>query len=138
MAIEEPAAGTVALPRMCRDRSADWLAYYHSVRVNEVAGLLTDAVIDEHGANPTGYRAPHSPRLQRVLNYMRTQPALGKHFIYTEQAWSDYRIATIGGRGETLRLVGDASYSSEEEAMHAVFLIRVAAIRAAASNGGAL
>ena len=108
-----------------RDRQDDWLAYYDSTRRPEVLELITPELISEHERNPVGYRGFHSPDLQRVLNYLRTEPVPGKYFVYTEETWEVYRVASIGARGEGLQVLEGRRYSTEEEAMHAVFLLRV-------------
>lgn len=69
-------------PRSIRDRQDDWNEHFDRTRRREIIELITDEVIAEHAENPTGYRNFHSPELQRVLNYMRVQPVLGKYFIY--------------------------------------------------------
>lgn len=120
---------SVSDPRAYRDKQEDWYAHFDGTRRQEIASLLTDEVIAEHEANPIGYRNFHSPQLQRVLNYMRTQPVLGKYFVYTRKAWQDYGIAVIQNRGEAPELLEGHSYASEVEAMHAVFLLRAQEIR---------
>lgn len=107
-----------------RDRQQDWYEHFDETRRREIASLIDDEVITEHERNPIGYRSPHSPRLQRILNYMRVQPVLGKYFVYPMEPWKDYRIATIGERGQAPELLSGHEYRSEEEAMHGVFLLR--------------
>ena len=120
---------TVSRPEQYRDKFQDWYAYWNEERRKALVKLMTDEVIEEHRANPTGYRKFHSPALQEILNYMHTQPVLGKYYIYTARDWQDYRIARIEPLGQGVRLIGDQSYDTEEEAMHGVFLLRVKDIR---------
>lgn len=117
----------VTRPADYRDRAGDWYAYHDRERRKEIAAILRDhaEVIDEHEDNPIGYRGHHSPELQRVLNYMRTAPILGKYFVYASEPWKGYRLATIDERGKPPEVMDEPVYASEEEAMHGVFLKRV-------------
>ncbi|MGC0365855.1 hypothetical protein ABH922_003839 [Rhodococcus sp. 27YEA15] len=107
-----------------RDRQQDWDDHFDRTRRREIAALIDDDVTTEHQLNPIGYRACHSWKLQRVLNYMRVQPVLGKYFVYPEKAWEKYRIAVIHERGHPPVVLDEHIYRSEEEAMHAIFLLR--------------
>jgi len=124
----------MGLPRPSdyKDKALDWYAYFGSLRSREIVDLITDEVIAEHQANPTGYRKFHSWRLQRVLNYMRQQPILGKYFVYTREPWRDYRIAAIEQQRKLPRLVDDQVFQTEEQAMRGVFLLRVKQLRESA------
>jgi hypothetical protein len=116
-------------PSEYKDKAADWYAYFDKMRRHEIADLITDDVIAEHKANPSGYRKFHSWRLQRVLNYMRQQPVIGKYFVYTCEPWRDYRIAAIDQRRKPPSVLDDHIFESEEQAMHGVFMLRVKALR---------
>jgi hypothetical protein len=119
----------LARPSDYKDKALDWNAYFDKLRRREIVDLITDEVIAEHEANPTGYRKFLSWRLQRVLNYMRQQPVLGKYFIYTRGAWRDYRIAIIDERGKSPRLLDGQVFQTEEQAMHGAFMLRVKDLR---------
>jgi len=116
-------------PESYSDKFLDWYAYFDAKRRSKLTGSITDEIIAEHRADPHGYRENHSPQLQRILNYMRTQPVLGKYYIYRAKDWREYRIAALGAIGSGLQFVNDEVYRSEEEAMHAVFLLRVSDMR---------
>ena len=117
-------------PHAYRDKAEDWYALFDSERRREILELLTDGVIEEHEQNPLGYRDFHSPQLQRVLNYFRTQPILGKYYVYTKEPWRDYRIAEVVERGRPPNVHDEPRFGSEEEAMHGVFVRRVSDLRA--------
>lgn len=124
-----PPAG-LSDPAAYRDRAQDWYEYYDRERRKEIQQILRDhpEVIEEHAANPVGYRQFHSPELQRVLNYFRAQPVLGKYYIYSSDPWREYRIAVIVGRGEAPEVLPEPVFATEEEAMHGVFMKRVEAL----------
>ncbi|MFC5996230.1 hypothetical protein ACFQE5_18655 [Pseudonocardia hispaniensis] len=92
--------------------------------------LLTDDLIAEHAANPAG---PHSDALQRVLRYLRRAPIPGKYVIVAVEPWKEYRIGVLTGvRGEAPEVLDDGPFSTEEEALHAVFRKRVDDLRGVA------
>jgi branched-chain amino acid transport system permease protein len=116
-------------PSDYKDKALDWYAFFSNLRKREIVDLITDDVIAEHQVNPTGYRKFHSWRLQRILNYMRQQPVLGKYFVYTREPWCDYRIAAIDQQRKLPHLVDNQVFQTEEQAMHGVFLLRVKQLR---------
>ena len=92
-----------------------------------IRALLTDALIEEHARRPIGQ---HSDTLERVLAYFRRQPAPGKYIAVATKPWEEYRIAQLSGvRGEPPRFVDDRTFPTEDAALHAVFLLRVQALR---------
>jgi branched-chain amino acid transport system permease protein len=116
-----------------RDRQLEIYELFEKDALVRVSRLCTDAVIDEHAANPAG---PHSDALQRVLRSMRRAPVPGKYVIVAVQPWREYRIGVLTGvRGEAPVVLDDGPYRTEEEAMHGVFLKRVADIRSAVMEG---
>lgn len=95
----------------------------------KIRALLTDELIAEHAAKPLG---PHSDDLQRVMNYFRRQPQPGKYILVAIKPWEEYRIGTLSGqRGKVVKILGDATFASEEAGLHGIFLRRVADLRAA-------
>ena len=115
----------VRTPSEHPDKAPDWYEEYDRRRRLEIRSLLTAEVISEHEANPLGYRHFHSPALQRVLNYLRSQPILGKYFVYASKPWQEYRIAAVVERGQPPHVFDEPVFATEEEAMHGVFLRRV-------------
>jgi hypothetical protein len=120
----------VRTPSDYPDKELDWYGEYDRRRRAEIRSLVTDEVVAEHEANPLGYRSFHSPTLQRVLNYLRSQPILGKYVVYASAPWREYRIAAIVERGQPPQVFDEPVFRTEEEAMHGVFLRRVDDLRA--------
>lgn len=86
--------------------------------------LITPAMIAEHRANPVGR---HSDSLERVLNYFRRAPLDGKYALLELEPNRKYRIvATTARDGGPPRDMGDPIYTDKNDALHAVFLKRVA------------
>jgi branched-chain amino acid transport system permease protein len=111
-----------------RDRQLEVIELFDRGARQRTAALLTDDVIAEHAANPSG---PHGDALQRVLRYFRRAPIPGKFLIVAVRPWAEYRVAALTGvRGEAPVLLDDGPYPTEAEAMHAVFLHRVEQLRA--------
>ena len=111
-----------------RDRQLEVYELFDRRARERTSGLITDAVIAEHETNPAG---PHSVQLQRVLRYMRRAPVPGKYVIVAVRPWQEYRIAALTGvHGQAPTVLDDGPYATEQEAMHAVFLRRVADLRA--------
>lgn len=89
----------------------------------KIKALITDALIAEHAAKPLGQ---HSDALERVLQYFRRQPQAGKYIIVMTKPWSEYRVGVLSGvRGEVATILDDETYSSEDEALHGIFMRRV-------------
>jgi hypothetical protein len=110
-----------------RDRQLEVYQVFDHLSRERVVGLLSEEIIAEHAANPAG---PHSDALQRVLRYLRRAPVQGKYLIVAVRPWAEYRIAALTGvRGQAPTVLGDGPYATEAEAMHAVFLKRVDALR---------
>ncbi len=96
-----------------------------------VLSLVDDELIAEHAADPLG---PHSDGLERVLVYLRTGPLAGKEVVVCEQPFARYRLARLGeAKGDLPAPLSDEVYRTLEEAEHAIFLLRVEALRSAAS-----
>jgi hypothetical protein len=123
-------------PGAYRNREEVWRDRFESRRRVQIMDLLTDDVIEEHARNPLGYRDFHSPVLQMVLNYFRTQAILGKYAVYASRPWEEYKIAVITERGEVATVLDTPTYRSEEEAMHGVFTRRVADLRRGVGGAG--
>jgi hypothetical protein len=94
-----------------------------------IRALVTDELIEEHARKPLGQ---HSDALERVLAYFRRQPIAGKYVIIATEPWQEYRIGVMSGqRGELPQLLEDETFSTEEDAMHGVFLRRIRDLGAA-------
>jgi len=111
-----------------RDRQLEVYDLFDRRARERTAALVTDEVVAEHAADPAG---PHSDALQRVLRYLRRAPVPGKHVIVAVQPWVEYRIAVLSGvPGQAPTVLDDGPWPTEQEAMHAVFLKRVADLQA--------
>ncbi len=118
-----------------RDRQLEVYERFDQGAQERVLALLTDDVIAEHSVSPAG---PHSDALQRVLRYLRRAPVRGKYVIVAVRPWQEYRLGRLTGvRGEAPVVLDEGPYATEQEAMHAVFLRRVADLRAGAVGGAA-
>jgi hypothetical protein len=114
-----------------RDRQLEVHELFDRRSRERTVALLTDEVIAEHGANPSG---PHGDALQRVLRYLRRAPVTGKYVIVAVRPWVEYRIGALTGvRGEAPTVLEDGPYATEAAAMHGVFLKRVQQLRAGAA-----
>ena len=69
-----------------------------------------------------------SPELARLLDRLRVVPQRGKHVIVETTPWQEYRIGLLPGVRGTPVEVTEESYSSREDAEHAIFLKRLAAL----------
>jgi len=95
----------------------------------ELRGLITDAVIEEHRANPFSER-PQSDALRRLLNYFRRAPQAGKYVVVAVVPWREYRIGLLSGvRGVLPKVLDEPVFASEQEALHGVFLARIRDLR---------
>ena len=93
--------------------------------------LITPALIEEHRASPIGQ---HSDELERVLNYFRRAPLDGKYALFEMEANRTYRIVDTAGLdgGEPEDVDGEV-YTDKNDALHAIFLMRVRALMAGES-----
>jgi hypothetical protein len=111
------------------DRQLQVYADWDAKQRERIKALITDDLIEEHARKPLGQ---HSDALERVLQYFRRQPAAGKYIIVATKPWAEYRIGVLTGeRGRLPEILEDTTYATEEEAMHGIFLRRVAGLRAA-------
>lgn len=121
----------ISSPGQCRDHSVDWFAYFDHRRGREILDMIDEQLIEEHSSNPLQGIGHHSATLQIVLNYFRNAPIIGKEFVYVVNPYKEYRVGVVTLRGEAAGLLNDNTYSSEEQAVHAVFMARVDKLHAA-------
>ncbi|MCC7122157.1 MAG: hypothetical protein IT493_11425 [Gammaproteobacteria bacterium] len=112
-------------PNDYRDKTADWLAFFANRRRQALAPLVTPALVREHEEDPRGGDTPHGFALQDVLNYVHNMPTDGKSFAYAEVPYRRYRLGIMHARGHTPTFPDDRVFTSEREAVHAVFLERL-------------
>jgi hypothetical protein len=91
-------------------------------------------------------RGLHSDTLQRVLNYFRRSSGLSPYVVICTQPFREWRVARLTGvRGQAPVFVDEQRFSSEADAMHAVFPLaragddaRLNAYRKSGSSGHTL
>jgi branched-chain amino acid transport system permease protein len=96
--------------------------------------LDLEALIAEHRRQPFG---PHSDQLARLLSYFRGAEIAGKHVIFGldgNTGWVIGRITRPRDEG-SLELDTTTVHPSVEEAEHAVFVVRVEALRGDSGSG---
>ena len=100
---------------------------FHRIARERISGLLNDEIVAEHAARPLG---PHSDSLARVLTFMRGAGMEGKQVLLSIETDRRWRIARVTrtDRARPLFVEGD-DFTSCEEALHAIFLQRVEALR---------
>ncbi|BCH67864.1 hypothetical protein GOZ97_20820 [Agrobacterium vitis] len=112
-------------PSHYRDRTEDWSGYFNQRRKDIIRKMVTPELIAEHERNPRGNGDSHSRDLSEVLRYIRNIPSSGKIFIYAVKPFREYRLARMGGPGITTELMGNETFSNENDAAHAVFSARL-------------
>ena len=122
-------------PNDYRDKTADFMDFFARTRQRELALLVDAALIAEHREDPRGGDTPHSQALQDVLNHLHYMPTDGKSFAYAEQPYRLYRLGVMRARGVLPTVFEDRSYASEREAVHAVFMERLAKLGLIGAGG---
>jgi hypothetical protein len=97
--------------------------------LHNIEPLISDQLVDEHRRNPLGL---HSADLDRVLYFLRgdplpDSPRLVVVIVKPEREWA---IGEHSRQKGVPVLVREGIYESVEEIEHAVFLERLAAVRA--------
>jgi branched-chain amino acid transport system permease protein len=110
------------------DKSTIYDRRFQNQQRDLLRSLITDELIEEHRTNPTGL---HSENLERVLLYFRKAELAGKYAVYCTVPFESYRIVALSGLpGVPPRVVDDRTYSTVNDAYHAVFLRRINDLRA--------
>jgi branched-chain amino acid transport system permease protein len=105
------------------DRATIALARWDARTRAAVRGLLSKDIIAEHQRDPRGH---HSDTLERVLDYFRRSSVLTPYVVICTKPYREWRVARISGvRGQAPVFVDEQRFSSEAEAIHAIFLKRV-------------
>ena len=108
------------------DRSGIALARWDARTRAAVRRLLSTEVIAEHQRDPRGH---HSDTLKRILDYFRRSSVLTPYVVICSEPFREWRVARLSGvRGQAPVFVDEQTFKSETEAIHAVFLKRVAEI----------
>ncbi|MER8905882.1 hypothetical protein [Mesorhizobium sp. M0772] len=66
----------------------------------------------------------HSPNLQRILRFMRSEPALEKPWLLTLEPGQKWALVRLGGPGEERIVSLNKIYTDEREAERDVFVQR--------------
>ena len=112
-------------PRNYPDKTVAWTAEFLRRRAAELAPLITSALIEEHKNDPRGTYTPHSYKLKQVLDFIHNQPTDGKSFAYAAQPYVEYRFGVMRGRDVAPSIDDTTNYTSEHDAVHAVFIDRL-------------
>jgi branched-chain amino acid transport system permease protein len=115
-------------PGTHRDRTEDWMAFWHERRKAALLALVTADLIEEHRRDPIGVEKDHSHDLRRVLTYLRMAPTVGKDFIHASIPFQEFQIGVISPRDHEVDFPPLARFASPGAAGHAVFLRRLASI----------
>ena len=112
-------------PIDARDRQLEYFDCFDRRLRTMLRALITDDLIEEHRVRPCGQ---HSDPLERVLNYFRRAPVAGKLAVLNVgHSTPAYGLASFSGsRGAAPVINKDPVYDTLNEALHAVFLLRVA------------
>lgn len=107
-----------------RDRGAEVEERLDATIRDDLRRLVTARVIEEHRRRPTGR---HSPALAQVLAFLRQRPIEGKLAVLATLPGQQWLIIRLSGvPGVPHQPVDGGPYRSEGEALHAVFLRRLA------------
>jgi branched-chain amino acid transport system permease protein len=96
-------------------------------RAERIRALITDELIEEHRRSPRGH---HSDALDRVLRFFRVAPIPGKEIVIESVPFETYHVGVMSGvPGRSAEVLPEV-YGSYEETLHAIFLRRIARLRA--------
>jgi branched-chain amino acid transport system permease protein len=98
------------------DRQHQAYALFNARLKAEIRASITPALIAEHRAKPLGR---HSDALERVLNFFRRPPAYALYSRTPMREWQLIRLPIAAGSPPAP--LDDTVYTSEAEAMHALF-----------------
>ena len=107
------------------DRQHQTYALFHARLKEEISRLITPALIEEHHRHPLSRQ---SDALARVLNFFRRPP---RYALYSAVPMRQFQLIRLPiTPGLPPQPIDDIVYTSEEEAIHAVFLRHVADLAA--------
>jgi branched-chain amino acid transport system permease protein len=110
------------------DRNEIYRQRHYVTQLQRARELLNDDLIEEHKRSPLGHQ---SDALARVAFILGNGGHAGKYAIRSLETFGRYQIITLSGeRGVAPRVVDESTYSSPEEAYHAVFLRRISDMKA--------
>ncbi len=108
-----------------RDRQHQTYALFNARLKEEIRTLITPALIEEHRRNPLSRQ---SDALARVVNFFRRPP---RYALYSAVPMRQFQLIRMPiTPGLPPQPVDDTVYTTEAEAIHAVFLRHVAELNA--------
>jgi branched-chain amino acid transport system permease protein len=111
-----------------RNRDIECYALFDARTRQEILRLITPEIIEEHRGRPVGKQ---SDELARVINYFRRAPLEGKYAVHAVNPLGPYKILALSSvRGVKPRLVTQTEYPTIDSIYHAIFLMRVADLKA--------
>jgi branched-chain amino acid transport system permease protein len=113
-------------PDPAQDESLVCFGHFERNVRREIRNLITDELVEEHR---TTFGKRRSDPLERVLGYFHSGGVADKYAILSIIPFSEYRLISLSGRrGTEPAFVNDVIYSCEEEAQHALFVLRVSTL----------
>lgn len=112
-------------PARPADQQRVYLQRFEARLRSHLRTLIDDELIEEHRRKPLGQ---HSDALERVLNYFRRPAKFG---LYSPTPCREFQVIGFPvAMGEPPTPLDDVIYTDKNEALHAVFLKQVDALRA--------
>ena len=108
-----------------QDRQHQVYAVFNARLKAEIRGLVSPALIEEHRQAPLG---PYSDALGRVVNFFRRPPQFGLYSPVPMRQWQIIALPITPGTPP--QPLDEVCYSSEADAIHAVFLRHIAQLGA--------
>jgi branched-chain amino acid transport system permease protein len=106
------------------DRQLLCLELFNKRLREDLLALISEDLIDEHRLKPLGR---HSDPLERILNFIHRAPSFA---LYSRTPCREYQIVHLPVvPGERPQTINDIIYSDENEALHAVFLEHLSALK---------
>lgn len=106
------------------DRQHQVYALFNAHLAAEIRALITPELIAEHKRQPLGRQ---SDALSRVVNFFRHPPKFALYARVPMREWQLVRVPVGPGGPQP---IDDTVYTSEADALHAVFLRHVADLHA--------
>jgi hypothetical protein len=122
-------SGQIRSPRLYHDRGEVWEAEHYRRRCLDVSKLVRPEMVEEHRLNPFGYRTHHSLDLQRVDRLLKTYPANGTRHLPVLGDDGRWRIMAFR-RHDSPTTLNEPVLETLDDAVHQIFLIRLAALSA--------
>ncbi|KRE26453.1 hypothetical protein ASG82_07660 [Mycobacterium sp. Soil538] len=106
------------MTRTVTDRLAELRDTFEERRNERIRAEFTDHVAQLHDSDPTCIR---DDAANRVLRFLRSQPIVGKHLIYSSGPDGPWRLGRVTPRAPGNFTLESATFERLEDAMRAVF-----------------